>query len=393
VVSAGAVLSGRFELRRTLGAEGDATVWDAFDRTLDRRVLIKLLRDDLAGQPEAIERFHREMRAAARSEVTSGPRVLDAGDDPVTSMPFMVFEWLEPEPAADVTPTARHLPTQERRSPSPERRSPSPDRHVTPPEPHLPPPDRHSPTPDRHVTPSDRHSPPPEPHLPPAEQARRVTPSSEQAQRVTSPAEQTRRVTPPAAQRQVKPVQRQRVRVAPGGSPMRGGGGTNRALQTLVLLLVLVPLAIGAFIIRGFLDQPTAVTSTAFNASSGPIAPTPVTVASPTPASRQAAAAPPPPAQAAPTRQPTAAVAAVPAAAAARPAPSSVAAGAGERRRVANTDGQGVALRATPGGDKLPAKGDDEGATVTRWETRGMWAHIRGDDGREGWVLAVTLVP
>jgi uncharacterized protein YgiM (DUF1202 family) len=30
---------------------------------------------------------------------------------------------------------------------------------------------------------------------------------------------------------------------------------------------------------------------------------------------------------------------------------------------------------------------------VTLLETQGMWAHIRGDDGREGWVLAVTLVP
>jgi SH3-like domain-containing protein len=65
----------------------------------------------------------------------------------------------------------------------------------------------------------------------------------------------------------------------------------------------------------------------------------------------------------------------------------------GEQRRVANTDGLGVALRTTPGGDRQPGKGYDEGTTLTVLETRGEWARIRGDDGREGWVLGVTLAP
>jgi SH3-like domain-containing protein len=65
----------------------------------------------------------------------------------------------------------------------------------------------------------------------------------------------------------------------------------------------------------------------------------------------------------------------------------------GEQRRVANTDGLGVALRATPGGDRQPGKGYDEGTMLTVLETRGEWARIRGDDGREGWVLTVTLAP
>jgi uncharacterized protein YgiM (DUF1202 family) len=66
---------------------------------------------------------------------------------------------------------------------------------------------------------------------------------------------------------------------------------------------------------------------------------------------------------------------------------------AGEQRRVANTDGLGVALHTTPGGDRQPGKGYDEGTTLTVLEVRGDWARIRGDDGREGWVLAVTLAP
>jgi SH3-like domain-containing protein len=56
-------------------------------------------------------------------------------------------------------------------------------------------------------------------------------------------------------------------------------------------------------------------------------------------------------------------------------------------------DGRGVALRSSPGGDRLPGKGYDEGATVTAFERSGEWTHIRGGDGREGWVLSVTLAP
>jgi hypothetical protein len=65
----------------------------------------------------------------------------------------------------------------------------------------------------------------------------------------------------------------------------------------------------------------------------------------------------------------------------------------GQPRRVVNTDGRGVALRATPGGDRLPGKGYDEGVTVQALEQSGEWTHIRGGDGREGWVLTVTLAP
>ena len=72
----------------------------------------------------------------------------------------------------------------------------------------------------------------------------------------------------------------------------------------------------------------------------------------------------------------------------ATPEPSS-----GVARRIVNTDGRGVALRATPGGDRLPGKGYDEGVTVTAFERSGEWTRIRGSDGRAGWVLSVTLAP
>src|SRR5712691_13147420 len=87
-----------------------------------------------------------------------------------------------------------------------------------------------------------------------------------------------------------------------------------------------------------------------------------------------------PPPTAVPTPAPTRAATATPV-------------GEGQPRRVVNTDGRGVALRATPGGDRLPGKGYDEGATVQALEQSAEWTHIRGSDGREGWVLTVTLAP
>jgi hypothetical protein len=94
--------------------------------------------------------------------------------------------------------------------------------------------------------------------------------------------------------------------------------------------------------------------------------------------------------------QPTATPAAVLSRATPRPASTAAATAVpltGQQRRVANTDGQGVALRDGPGGGRLPAKGYDEGEVVTVLEQQGTWTRIRGQDGREGWVLSVTLSP
>ena len=74
-------------------------------------------------------------------------------------------------------------------------------------------------------------------------------------------------------------------------------------------------------------------------------------------------------------------------------APSASPTVTGQARRVVNTDGRGVALRGSAGGDRLPGKGYDEGDTVQALEQSGEWTHIRGPDGREGWVLSVTLAP
>ncbi|MCB0196629.1 MAG: serine/threonine protein kinase, partial [Anaerolineae bacterium] len=57
-----------FEVIRQLGAGGFATVYEALDRMLDRKVAIKLLRVDKAGGDKTIKRFIQEARIAALLE-------------------------------------------------------------------------------------------------------------------------------------------------------------------------------------------------------------------------------------------------------------------------------------------------------------------------------------
>ncbi len=90
-----------------------------------------------------------------------------------------------------------------------------------------------------------------------------------------------------------------------------------------------------------------------------------------------------------PTVRPAATATPTPRVFAAAPTPTPIR--GGSRSVVSNTDGQGVALRDGPAGNRLPSKGYDEGVQVTVLERQGEWAHIRGDDGREGWVLSATV--
>ncbi len=59
------LLGGRYRVDRRLGRGGMGTVYEAADTALERRVAVKVIRDDLVGSAEAAERFRREARAAA----------------------------------------------------------------------------------------------------------------------------------------------------------------------------------------------------------------------------------------------------------------------------------------------------------------------------------------
>lgn len=81
----GRIVAGRYELAMLIGQGGMGQVWLAHDRTLDRRVAVKLLRPDRApGAEESDEirrRFARECRVTAQVDHPGLVTVHDAASD------------------------------------------------------------------------------------------------------------------------------------------------------------------------------------------------------------------------------------------------------------------------------------------------------------------------
>ncbi len=103
----GVVLPDRYEPIRRVAKGGMAWVWCAHDRTLDRRVAIKLLAEPYAHDEVAARRFKREARVAARlSGHSNVVTIYDVGqaepsDESPVGRPFIVMEYLAGGTVAD----------------------------------------------------------------------------------------------------------------------------------------------------------------------------------------------------------------------------------------------------------------------------------------------------
>jgi serine/threonine protein kinase len=89
---------GRYRIERLLGRGAMGRVLLARDAVLDRDVAVKLLRDDLAIQPEQkaalIERMRQEAKACARVSHPNIVGLFDMGEDPTLGL-YLVFEYAE----------------------------------------------------------------------------------------------------------------------------------------------------------------------------------------------------------------------------------------------------------------------------------------------------------
>lgn len=87
------LLADRYHLERRLGRGGMGTVYAATDAALERRVAVKVIRDDLVGSAEAADRFRREAKTAAGF---AHPNVVTVHDFGVAgARAFLVMELLE----------------------------------------------------------------------------------------------------------------------------------------------------------------------------------------------------------------------------------------------------------------------------------------------------------
>ena len=83
---------GRYEIQELLGRGGMGVVYRAVHRMMHRSVALKLIRPEFLASPEAVERFRREVRAAAQ---LAHPNIVAAYDaEEVGGVHFLVMEYV-----------------------------------------------------------------------------------------------------------------------------------------------------------------------------------------------------------------------------------------------------------------------------------------------------------
>ncbi len=86
----GETIAGRYRLEGVLGRGGMSSVYWAHDSVLERDVAVKVLHEQLSGDPDHVERFRREARAIASLSHPNIVTVVDRGQ--VDGSEFIVFE-------------------------------------------------------------------------------------------------------------------------------------------------------------------------------------------------------------------------------------------------------------------------------------------------------------
>jgi serine/threonine-protein kinase len=105
----GQVLLDQFRIEERIGSGGMGMVYRARQTTLARDVAIKILHPDLAQNPDAVRRFHREARISTALDHPNIVRVFLFGQLPDGSL-YLVMELLRGRPLADLLRVEPRLP-------------------------------------------------------------------------------------------------------------------------------------------------------------------------------------------------------------------------------------------------------------------------------------------
>lgn len=109
----GSVVAGKYRVERLLGEGGMGWVVQAIHLQLDQRVALKFMHASSANEsPEAVARFLREARAAARIQSEHVARVSDVGTLE-TGAPYLVMEYLEGQDLDSLLRARSSLPVDE----------------------------------------------------------------------------------------------------------------------------------------------------------------------------------------------------------------------------------------------------------------------------------------
>lgn len=110
-LTAGSVLGGRYQILQTLGEGGMGAVFKARDREVDRIVALKLIRPELAGHDEILQRFRQELVLARKITHRNVVRIYDLGL--ADGLRFISMEYIEGRELAHVLREKGKLPARE----------------------------------------------------------------------------------------------------------------------------------------------------------------------------------------------------------------------------------------------------------------------------------------
>ena len=108
----GSVLDSKFRVERVLGKGGMGIVVAAMHLQLARRVALKFLLPEVCVNPDAVDRFLREARAAVQIQSEHVARVIDVGKLS-SGAPYMVMEYLDGSDLGQVLRARGTLPITE----------------------------------------------------------------------------------------------------------------------------------------------------------------------------------------------------------------------------------------------------------------------------------------
>src|SRR5215475_6144861 len=94
-LSANKILGGRYEIIEMLGEGGMGTVYRARDNEVDRIIALKVIRPDLAANPEILRRFKQELVLARQITHKNVIRIYDLGE--ADGVKFITMEYVEGE--------------------------------------------------------------------------------------------------------------------------------------------------------------------------------------------------------------------------------------------------------------------------------------------------------
>src|ERR1700683_4740079 len=111
LMSPGTILGGRYKLLKLIGEGGMGAVYKARDIEVDRLVALKVIRPQLASNPEVLQRFKQELVVARQITHKNVVRIYDIGD--ADGVKFITMEYVDGEDLKSILRSAGKFPPWE----------------------------------------------------------------------------------------------------------------------------------------------------------------------------------------------------------------------------------------------------------------------------------------